>query len=339
MVYQRVIRPFLFRFDSESVHEWTSQLARSLLGKGPGHWLGRALAVRDPVTLFGLTFPNRVGLAAGFDKKALFTEAAEALGFGHIEVGAVTPLPQPGHPRPRMFRHLPQGCLRNRMGFNNDGAVAIAGRLAKRRSRFPVGVNLGKGKDTPLERAAEDYQATLELLFPFADFFVLNVSSPNTAGLRDLQHQLGGLLNSVAQSNQRQSQRFALPARPLLVKISPDEDEESSRRLVEAAAEAGADGVVATNTTIKREGPCAAIPELGGLSGRVLKERSLERVGQLRDWLGPDFPIIGVGGIDDESSARAMRRAGADLIQVYTGFVFQGPTLPRRLSLSLKETR
>jgi len=301
--------------------------------------LASRLAVRDSVKLMGLTFPNRVGLAAGFDKKGHFVQAAAGLGFGHLEVGAVTPLPQKGHPRPRMFRHCEFQALRNRMGFNNDGAAEVARRLASVNSTIPVGVNLGKGKDTPAERAAEDYCATLELLFPYADFFVLNVSSPNTAGLRALQSEAGELLKRAGQSNQKQSLRFGLAPRPLLIKLSPDLSDDSLKTVADAAAQAGAAGIVATNTTLSREAPYQDIPGQGGLSGGPLRGRSAEVVGLLRKTLGPNFPLIGVGGIDCEQSAQIMFEAGADLIQIYTGLVYQGPGLVSRLARVYKETR
>ncbi len=337
MLYSKLIRPLLFKLDSETAHHLVSGGTRQIFSLPPVRWLAQMMAVKDPVELMGLTFPNRVGLAAGFDKGGVFVQAAQGLGFGHLEVGAVTPLPQPGHPRPRMFR-LPQfAALRNRMGFNNDGAAAIARRLASHRADIPVGVNLGKGKDTPAEAAAQDYAATLELLFPFADFFVLNVSSPNTAGLRALQTEVGSLLLSAQASNRQQSERFGLPARPLLIKLSPDLDDDLIRQIALMAAESGADGVVATNTTVNRQPPYQDVPELGGLSGRPLRERAPQVVALLRESLGPQFPLIGVGGIEDEASARAMRQAGADLIQVYTGLVYQGPGLVPRLARALKE--
>lgn len=336
MLYERWLRPLLFRFDSESVHHKVTGLTNALFRLPGVARLAQALAVHDPVELMGLRFPNRVGLAAGFDKNAHFLRSAQGLGFGHLEVGAVTPLPQPGHPRPRLFRHLEHEALRNRMGFNNDGAAAISRRLAATRVAIPVGVNLGKGKDTPLERAAEDYCATLELLFPYVDFFVLNVSSPNTAGLRALQSEVGGLLRQAGESSRRQAERFGLQARPLLVKISPDLDDDAVRSVAQAAAVGGAQGMVATNTTVSRQPPFHQVPEVGGLSGQPLRTRSPEVVALLRQTLGRDFALIGVGGINDEASALAMRDAGADLIQVYTGFVYQGPGLVRRLASVLR---
>lgn len=338
MLYQSLIRPLLFAFDSESVHHTVSSLTQAYFKFPPARWLSKSLAVHEPVQLMGLTFPNRVGLAAGFDKKGVFVQAAAGLGFGHLEVGAVTPLPQAGHPRPRMFRHREHQALRNRMGFNNDGAAVVARRLAATQVTIPVGVNLGKGKDTPAEMAAEDYSATLELLFPYTDFFVLNVSSPNTAGLRALQTEAGTLLSKACESNQKQSQRFALPERPLLIKISPDLSDDSIKSVAKAAREAGASGIVATNTTINREPPYDGIPDVGGLSGGPLRERAPEVIALLRETLGSDFPLIGVGGIDSEERAKTMFEAGADLIQVYTGFVYQGPGLVPRLARVPKET-
>ncbi len=337
MLYRQLLRPLLFRFDSETVHHWSGRICVELARLKPLRSLVRSwLAVDDPIELMGLRFPNRVGLAAGFDKNGYFPEAAEALGFGHLEVGAVTPRPQAGHPRPRLFRLIEQEGLRNRMGFNNDGALAVAGRLASQRAKIPVGINLGKQKETPLEQAARDYCAVLEQLFGLADFFVVNVSSPNTEGLRQLQDQLGQLIGSVQASNQKSSQRFGVPARPVLVKLSPDLDEQALVAIAEGLAEAGANGVVATNTTSSRDGALAGIDPLGGISGRPLTERSRQVVGRLRSTLGPGFPIIGVGGVHDGGSAQAMLEAGADLIQVYTGFVYGGPGFAHQIASALK---
>lgn len=338
MLYSKLIRPLLFRLDSESVHHQTSALATGLCSIRPLRTLlSRCLATDDPVKLFGVRFPNRVGLAAGFDKAAKFAEAAECLGFGHLEVGAVTPLPQEGHPRPRLFRHPEFRALRNRMGFNNDGALAVARRLAARASTLPVGVNLGKGKDTPLEAAVEDYAASLGLLFGFADFFVINVSSPNTDGLRGLQDTVGSLMAQLRERNQECSQKFGIAPKPLLVKVSPDQSNQQLVELAQRCAEAGVSGLVATNTLASRRAPLQNIPDLGGISGAPLAERALEVVSLLRQTLGSAFPLIGVGGIDSPESALAMRAAGADLIQVYTGFVYGGPGLPRELARTLKE--
>ncbi|MGE4199343.1 MAG: quinone-dependent dihydroorotate dehydrogenase [Vulcanimicrobiota bacterium] len=335
-MYESVLRPLLFRFDSETVHHLASDGMRQLCRIRPlQRALTAVLQVQDPVQLLGLTFPNRIGLAAGFDKNARFIAAAEALGFGHVEVGAVTPRPQPGHPRPRLFRLPQQQGLRNRMGFNNEGALAVGARLARRSARIPVGVNLGKGKETPLEGAAEDYCASLELLFGYSDFFVVNVSSPNTEGLRDLQSQLASLLERLQASNQLCSDRFGLSRRPILVKVSPDLEDESLARVAEVLTKQAA-GVVATNTTSLRQGALAGVDPLGGVSGRPLRERALEVVSRLRQLTGRGYPIIGVGGVDDPESARAMRAAGADLVQIYTGFVYRGPGLPHRLALALR---
>ena len=338
MLYSNLIRRLLFRIDSETIHNTTSNFASKVCSVGLLRMLIEPFfQTEDPVDLFGIRFPNRVGLAAGFDKAAKFTEAAQCLGFGHLEVGAVTPLPQAGHPRPRLFRHPEFKALRNRMGFNNDGALLIAKRLAARASVLPVGVNLGKGKHTHLDSAIDDYAASLSLLFGFADFFVVNVSSPNTEGLRGLQNTVGPLMTQLMECNENCSQKFGAVRRPLLVKVSPDQSNEQLVELAHRCAEAGASGIVATNTLASREPPLQDISCIGGVSGPPLRERAIEVVSLLRETLGPDFPLIGVGGIDSPESALAMRDAGADLIQIYTGLVYGGPSLPKRLAQALKE--
>lgn len=325
-----LLRRLLFMLDAETVHEVATDLMAALCQPAAIRLLLQSqLQVRDPVKLFGVRFPNRVGLAAGFDKNGRFLRAAEALGFGHVEVGAVTPRGQEGNPRPRLFREAQFDALRNRMGFNNDGADTVGRRLAAARPRsIPVGVNLGKNAETPLEEAHRDYCYTLERLHALADFFVINVSSPNTQGLRDLQQEdtLHRLLSAVAETN-----RSLGTPRPLLLKVSPDLDEAALEGLA-AVARRHVQGVVATNTTVRRDPPYHLIPAEGGLSGPPLTARSREVVSRLRALLGPDFPIIGVGGIHDADSARAMLMAGADLVQVYTAFVYEGPALPRRLA-------
>ncbi|MBI3929452.1 MAG: quinone-dependent dihydroorotate dehydrogenase [Armatimonadetes bacterium] len=335
-MYRRILRPLLFRLDPEAVHDVVSELSAAFFGVPPVRSLAKSLLlVEDPVEIWGLRFANRIGLAAGFDKHGRFVQSAEALGFGHVEVGAVTPLPQPGHPRPRMFRLPELEALRNRMGFNNEGALRIACRLARRFPyEIPVGINLGKGRDTPLEDAWKDYRASFEVLFPWGDFFVVNVSSPNTEGLRDLQHRrsLERIMGALGESNRELSSRFQQHPRPLLLKISPDLEEPALESVAEFLLESGSAGVVAANTTARREPPLEGVPAEGGISGPPLAARALEVVGSLRRYLGPDFPIVGSGGIHDEESARAMLRAGADLLQVYTGFVYEGPGLARRLA-------
>jgi len=287
----------------------------------------------------GIEFPNRVGLAAGFDKQGYFPKAAAAMGFGHIEVGAVTPLPQPGQARPRLHR-APPFALRNHMGFNNDGVEKVVARL---RGRHPlvVGLNLGKGVDTPLEQALNDYVTVMRASAQVVDYFSINISSPNTAGLRQLAEEepLTKLCQGLRRAADQDAQARGGRPRPLLIKVSPDQEDSQLKTLARVARESGMSGLIATNTTVQRPGPWDRQPPQGGLSGLPLLRRSPEVVALLRDQLGPNFPIIGVGGIYDESTALAMRRAGADLIQVYTGLIYEGPGLPRRLAAALAKEK
>ena len=300
--------------------------------------------VYHPVHAFGLKFRNRVGLAAGLDKNARCVAGLTALGFGAVEVGTVTPRPQPGNPTPRLFRLREQRALINRMGFNNDGAEAVYRRLAKVRPRLPlaaiVGVNIGKNKDTPLENAADDYLACLERLHAVADYVTVNVSSPNTPGLRSLQgaaeiRELVTKVKAKAVDLDAASRRRV----PLLVKLAPDLESEALIELAEILCEIGVDGVVATNTTLARPfDPAEVVPhaeEAGGLSGAPLKPIALRAIGTLARGLRGRLPIIGVGGVDDVASGRALIDAGATLVQVYTGFIYRGPMLVHELACAL----
>jgi dihydroorotate dehydrogenase len=325
-------RPLLFAMDPESAHERTL----GLLARIQGTPLLKAFAeerVDDPVTVAGLRFPNRIGLAAGLDKNARCIDALGAMGFGFVEVGTVTPKPQPGNPKPRMFRLTAADALVNRLGFNNDGLAAFVANV--RRSRFRqrggiLGLNIGKNAATPIERAADDYLACLEGVYPHADYVTVNVSSPNTKGLRDLQGEamLDALLSALRE------RRDALAARdgrrvPLFLKIAPDLDSAAIDAIAATLLRHAIDGVVATNTTLSREG-VAHLPhagEAGGLSGRPLLGPSNRVVSRLRDALGPAFPIVGVGGVMAGEDAASKLAAGADLVQVYTGFVYAGPAL------------
>lgn len=323
----------LFLLDPETAHHVAAGALRALVSvPGVEALLTAWTRVADPVELLGLTFPNRVGLAAGFDKEARLVRAASALGFGHVEVGTLTPRPQPGHPRPRVWRLVAERSLRNRMGFPNDGAAAAALRLHRQQPYpLPVGVNLGKAHDTPLDEAWRDYCEGLARLFPLADYVAVNLSSPNTAGLRSLP--VGRILEPLEATNARLAAETGLPRRPLLVKVSPDvEDPEA---LARALLDLPVDGVIATNTTALRRGGFAGVPPEGGLSGGALTACSRAMVARLRAALGPRFPLIGVGGILTPADAVAMRQAGADLVQVYTGFVYGGPGFPRRLAREL----
>ncbi len=332
-----IIRPLLFRLDPEQAHHLTLQLLRLLgavpvlngavrrLYAGPGS---------KPVEAFGLTFPNAVGLAAGYDKDGLGWRGLGALGFGHIEVGTVTPRPQAGNPRPRLFRLPAEKSLINRMGFPGLGADFVEGRLAgPRPPGLILGVNLGKNKDTPLEEAASDYELLLERFAPLADYLVVNVSSPNTVGLRRLQARqaLDALLSRLAARRAEQAARLGRQV-PLLVKLAPDLAEAELADSLDVIQLHGLDGVIATNTTISREGlhsPLAV--ESGGLSGAALTARSTAMIASIRRLTAGALPVIGVGGIMNAADAREKLEAGAVLVQVYSGLVYRGPSLVREI--------
>jgi dihydroorotate dehydrogenase len=293
-------------------------------------------APRLPVEVFGLKFPNPVGLAAGMDKQAAAVPIWEQLGFGFCELGGVTWHPQPGNPKPRMFRVVDDGALINRMGFNNPGAAAMADRLAEWRARgqwpkHPVGINLGKSKITPLDKAADDYAMSLRVLYPHGDFFVINVSSPNTPNLRQLQDKaaLDEVLAAVQQVRRDHAAR-----KPILVKVAPDLSFEALDEIVELTGPRQVDGIVATNTTITRpSSDNSTYSETGGLSGAPLRARCTEIIRHLAQ---SRLPIIGVGGIFNAADAREKLQAGASLIQLYTGLVYEGPGIVREIVAGLK---
>ncbi len=327
--FERAVRPVLFRLgggDAERAHEFTlRRLAR--LGPGPRALLRRRYAVTDPVELFGVRFPNAVGLAAGMDKNGVALRAWPALGFGFVEVGTVTAHAQPGNDRPRLFRLRDSEAIINRMGFNNAGAAALADRLdALGPLDHPLGISLGKSKVTPLEEAVEDYLTSYHLLQRYADYIAVNVSSPNTPGLRTLQDApaLASLLGALAGRT------------PVLVKIAPDLTEPAIAELLEVCLAHGAAGVIATNTTLARDGLAAAdqprATEAGGLSGRPLTERARKVVHFVHEETGGALPIIGVGGITEPDDAARLFDAGASLVQLYTGFIYRGPALVRAVA-------
>lgn len=349
VIYKRLLRPLLFRLhggDAERTHEhilvWLASLARSQVAL---RWCERMFAFRHPAlerTVFGLRFPNPVGLAAGMDKDGVAVPAWIALGFGYVEVGTVTAVAQPGNPQPRLFRLPASQALINRMGFNNNGAAALAARLAELPPLpAPVGVSIGKSKLTPLDQAVEDYLVSLRLLFDHAAYFAVNVSSPNTPGLRTLQDRprLHALLSALQAENRCLAQARNTNPRPLLVKIAPDLSEPAIAEALEVCAETGVAGIIATNTTIGREGIAPAdrerAAERGGLSGRPLYPLALRVVRFVAHESGGRMPIIGVGGIFDPDDARRMLDAGASLLQLYTGLVYEGPGLPGRICRGL----
>jgi dihydroorotate dehydrogenase len=345
--YRNLVRPFLFCQDAERIHNRTMRVL---------NWVSRTPIASNslryfcgspqlPVSLFGLRFPNPVGLAAGMDKNAEALPAWSALGFGFTELGAVTWHPQPGNPAPRVFRAIPDEAIVNRMGFNNAGAEKVAEVLAEWRKlgrwpQHPVGMNLGKSKITPLDKAAEDYANSLRVLLPHLDFFVINVSSPNTPNLRQLQDkaELDEILAAVQEVQQHRGGQLGSkgPAKPVLVKIAPDLSFEALDEILELAGPRNIAGIVATNTTIAR--PHSSNPRLetvyaqdGGLSGRPLRQRSTEIIRHLHKQTRGKLPIIGVGGIFSAADAWQKITAGASLVQVYTGLVYEGPGIVRSI--------
>ena len=333
-------RSLLFRLEPEQAHSLTLNMMQ-LAGAVPllqtllRSWFA---APQKPVQAFGLTFANPVGLAAGYDKDGLGWRGLSCLGFGHIEVGTVTPRPQDGNPHPRLFRLVDERALINRMGFPGKGAAFVMRRLEPPRLKgLVLGVNLGKNKDTPLERAVEDYLFLLANFAPLADYLVINISSPNTVGLRGLQARqaLSELITPLVE--QRQVQETTLGRRvPLLVKLAPDLSDRELDDALDVILGSGIDGVVATNTTVERDGISSSLAgETGGLSGAPLGERSTEMVRQIYKRTAGKLPIVGVGGVMGPDDARAKLDAGAALVQVYTGLVYAGPGLVREIVTSL----
>jgi len=332
----RLIKPIMFRIDAERAHD--------LVGVGlaacPPAWLRRLMGTGsavDPllsIDVAGIRFAHPFGIAAGFDKQARLLHACAALGVSHVEIGTVTPRAQPGNPRPRMFRIPRDGAVINRLGFNSVGAAAVAGVLHRARRRgvgkLPrIGVNIGKNRDTPLERAHDDYLIAFDALASDADYVAVNISSPNTPGLRQLHERaaLRALLDGLVARRQAMARRV-----PLFLKVSPDERDAQLQQVVEVALDSGIDGLIATNTTLARDGLSAPVSHTGGLSGRPLLARARRTIAMLAVMTEGRLPIIGVGGVDDAESAYGHIRAGAHLVQCYTGLIYQGPGLPARLA-------
>lgn len=334
MPLYNLLRPALFRLAPERAHHFTCALLHAALGTAAARRVARARSeVRDPrlaLRCFGINLPNPVGLAAGFDKDGTLFNALGALGFGFIEIGTITARAQPGNPPPRLFRLPADEALLNRMGFNNPGADAVAAALSGTRIEPILGINLGKSKATPLEDAAADYLRSARLLAPFARYLVVNVSSPNTPGLRALQDAapLRALLRAL---------RAESAAVPLLLKIAPDLTQAQIEEAASIAAAEGAAGIIATNTTLARDGLRSDTRALGvgGISGAPLRHRAREVVARVWQTTRGALPIIGVGGIFGADDAWAMIRAGASLVQLYTGFVYRGPALPREINRGL----
>ena len=337
----KIVRFFLFLFNPELIHHISFKLIKfgAII---PGKmWAWRLLfKVRDTRLereVFGLKFENPVGLAAGFDKDAKLFDELAAFGFGFVEIGTVTPLPQVGNLKPRLFRLKEDNALINRMGFNNQGLEAVVARLRRKKSTIIIGGNIGKNKLTPNNQAINDYEICFEKLFPHVDYFAVNVSSPNTPGLRDLQEKgpLTALLNRLQVLNNQKESR-----KPILLKIAPDLTNEQLDDIIDIVADTTIDGVIATNTTISRSGLKTDKNKVesignGGLSGKPVKARSTEVIKYLSDKSNKAFPIIGVGGIHSKEDALEKIDAGAILVQIYTGFIYEGPELVKRINKAI----
>ena len=333
LVPYALTRPFLFGLDPERAHDITLDAIATLQGT-PMQCLWAQPRQGSPLKLAGLTFPNRIGLAAGLDKNGRCIDGFGAMGFGFIEVGTVTPKAQPGNPKPRMFRLPEADALINRMGFNNEGLDAFLRNVQRARSFRAsggiLGLNIGKNAATPIEQAADDYLLGLEGVYPHADYVVVNISSPNTKNLRALQSDeaLDALLGSLQRRREQLARQHGRQV-PIFLKIAPDLDETQVQVIAATLRANGIDGVIATNTTIARDA-VKGLPhadEAGGLSGRPVFQASNAVIRQLRAALGPAYPIIGVGGVMRAEDARAKIEAGADLVQVYTGLIYRGPAL------------
>tara|TARA_A100001391_G_scaffold74115_2_gene47935 strand:+ start:277 stop:1275 length:999 start_codon:yes stop_codon:yes gene_type:complete len=328
-VLYRLARPLLFSLSAEQAHDLTLDLLR----RGAGRLLPGAPPAK-PVTVMGLSFPNPVGLAAGLDKNGDCIDGLAELGFGFLEVGTVTPRPQPGNPKPRLFRLPEADAIINRMGFNNHGVDALVANVRASRYQGVLGINIGKNKDTPVERAVDDYLLCQEKVHALASYLVVNVSSPNTPGLRSLQHgeALDGLLGTLREAQTRLDQQNGKRV-PLVIKIAPDNSEQELAAMAEAFVRHGIDGVCVGNTTLERPGVERLTHggEQGGLSGAPLKpiaNRALETMARALDGR---LPIIGVGGIQSDADALDKQRLGADLVQVYSGLIYRGPGLVREI--------
>lgn len=345
MLYRSLLRPLLFRLPAETAHELALHslsiaptFSRRLISEG------YSKSPFGKLRRFGLTFSNPVGLAAGFDKDGIALEALSALGFGFIEAGTLTCRPQPGNERPRLFRLPMDQALINRAGFNNHGATAFAKRVAGHKPACVLGVSIGKNRDVPLDKAVEDYLKSFEIVYPVADYIAVNVSSPNTPGLRELQEasHLRELLTALGDRNQKLADKEGHQLLPVLVKLSPDLTDAELEKVVMVAQEAGVAGLIATNTTTDRSGlktDPAKVKTLGqgGLSGAPLRSRATHVVARLHNLLGGSIPIIGVGGIFNANDAWQMISAGASLIQIYTGFIYEGPGIIRDINEGLRK--
>ena len=336
-MYKSLVRKILFQFDPEKVHHFSFSMIKGMMKLPFIPGITRSIfKIENPVLerkLIGLTFKNPVGLAAGFDKNASLFDEFSNYGFGFIEIGTVTPKPQPGNPKKRIFRLKADEALINRMGFNNDGVDVVVERLRKRKTDVIIGGNIGKNKVTPNEKALDDYLICFEKLFEVVDYFVVNVSSPNTPNLRALQDKepLMKLLQTLQNENNKKKK-----PKPILLKIAPDLTDSQLMDIIDIVNTTKIAGVIATNTTIDREGLQSEHQnETGGLSGKPVKDRSTEVIRFLAEKSGKSFAIIGVGGIHSPDDAKEKLEAGADLIQLYTGFIYEGPGLVKKINKSL----
>lgn len=340
-MYKSIFRPFVFKMDAEEAHHFTFNLIKKLFKIPGAKQIAKSIyQVNDPRlqrTVFGITFPNPVGLAAGFDKDAKMVDEFASLGFGFVEIGTVTPKPQAGNDKPRLFRLIQDQAVINRMGFNNEGVQAAIERLKKVKSDIIIGGNIGKNKVTDNEDALSDYKICFEALFPYVHYFAVNVSSPNTPGLRSLQEKepLKKILNSLQQLNKQKS-----TPKPILLKIAPDLTDSQLDDIVEIVQESGIAGVIATNTTISRDGlktSKEAVEKIGagGLSGKPLTQRSTQVIKYLSQKANGSFPIVAVGGICSAADAIEKLEAGASLVQVYSGYIYEGPALVTKINQAI----
>lgn len=340
-----LIKKVLFRFDPEQVHYWVMARLQQIVRVAPGRrFLKKQFCLEDPGlerVLWGIRFKNPVGLAAGFDKDARFTDALSHLGFGFIEIGTLTPKPQSGNDKPRLFRLPEDRALINRMGFNNGGVQAAVARLKKRQNKLIIGGNIGKNKLTPNAEAGQDYEIAFRALYEVVDYFTVNVSSPNTPGLRELQDKepLKKLLDRLQQINAELGGK-----KPVLLKIAPDLTETQLDEIIEIVSETGIQGIVATNTTISREDLRTDAEEVtkigaGGLSGAPVKDKATRVIRYIHQKSGGTIPIIAAGGIFTAEDAREKLEAGASLVQVYSGFIYEGPAMARKICEGLLESK
>ncbi|MAU15458.1 MAG: dihydroorotate dehydrogenase (quinone) [Muricauda sp.] len=343
-MYKILIRPVLFLFDPEAVHHFSFWAIKFFSRLGFSGLIRKAFTLNDPKLereVFGIKFKNPVGLAAGFDKDAKLYNEFSDFGFGFVEIGTVTPKPQPGNPKKRLFRLPEDKAIINRMGFNNKGVFEAVEQL-KKKHRVIIGGNIGKNKVTPNNEAIKDYLICFEALFEYVDYFVVNVSSPNTPGLRELQDKepLTKLLKKLKSQNKKLAKNLNNKEKPILLKIAPDLTDDQLLDIIEIVADTKIDGVIATNTTIERKGLKSHLilsEEKGGLSGKPLAQRSTEVIRFLSENSKKAFPIIGVGGIHSPEDALEKLDAGADLVQLYTGFIYEGPGLIKRINKAILE--